>query len=362
MKALSFKNIDKIYSGNVQAVFDFNLEVEEGEFIVFVGPSGCGKSTILRMIAGLEEISGGTLSVGDKVINKVAPQDRDIAFVFQNYALYGNLTVYDNIGMSMKVRHEDQVDIHDVVIPTAEMLGLSDYLNRYPDMLSGGQKQRVALGRAITRHPKVFLMDEPLSNLDAKLRASTRVEILEMQRKLGVTTVYVTHDQVEAMAMADRIVLLKLGRVQQIDTPANVYNDPANMFVASFIGTPQINFINGKIEKDVFVAGSMRLPLTAAQEKALAGRSDVVLGMRPENIYVCTDDMTPTVELPVTNYVYFGDSTTLTIDLDGQDIQAKVRVNDDVNAYLGTKKLFLNSEKALYFDPVTEEAIRVGGT
>ncbi len=361
MKALSFKNIDKIYPGDVQAVFDFNLEVDEGEFVVFVGPSGCGKSTILRMIAGLEEISAGTLSVGDKVINKVAPQDRNIAFVFQNYALYGNLTVYNNIGMSLKVRHEDQVDIHDLVMPTAEMLELTQYLNRYPDMLSGGQKQRVALGRAITRRPKVFLMDEPLSNLDAKLRASTRVEILEMQRKLGVTTIYVTHDQVEAMAMADRIVLLKLGKVQQIDTPSNVYNDPANMFVASFIGTPQINFIKGKVEKDVFVSGPLKLPLTPAQQTALSGHSDVVMGIRPENILVCTDDMTPTIELNVTNYVYFGDSTTLSIDLEGQEILAKVRVNDDVNAYIGKKKLYINPEKAIYFDPETENAIRTGG-
>ncbi len=355
MKALKFEHIDKIYPNHVQAVFDFNLEIEEGEFVVFVGPSGCGKSTILRMVAGLEEISAGTMTLDDKVINKVAPQDRNISFVFQNYALYGNLTVYENVGMSMKVRHEDEVDIHEAVMPISDMLGLKPYLNRYPDQLSGGQKQRVALGRAITRHPKVFLMDEPLSNLDAKLRSETRIEIVKLQRKLGVTTIYVTHDQVEAMAMADRIVLLKDGRVQQIDTPYNVYNNPANMFVASFIGTPQINFIKGEIRDGCVHAGALKLQLNGDQQKRLKDYRTVVMGIRPEDIQVAEGGLPAMVELPVTGSMFYGDYVTINLELEGQEVVSKHKGFIDIT---DTKlELYVNVDHVHFFDPETEKTI-----
>ncbi len=356
MSMLKFEHIDKIYPNNVQAVFDFNLEVEEGEFIVFVGPSGCGKSTILRMIAGLEEISNGEMKLADKVINKLAPKDRDISFVFQNYALYSNLTVYDNVGMSMKVRHEDPVTIHDVVMPTSESLGLGKFLNRFPDQLSGGQKQRVALGRAITREPKVFLMDEPLSNLDAKLRNETRIEIMKLQRKLGVTTIYVTHDQVEAMTMGDRMVLLKDGRVQQIDTPYNVYTKPANMFAASFVGTPQINFLHGEIVGTNFVSGDLTMSLNAEQQALLAGRTKVVMGLRPEGVFAADDDHPAMLSLPVYSSEFYGDCEIVHLEMGEGRISAKFSADVDVKRPL--IPIWLNGEIAMFFDPETEVAIR----
>lgn len=253
MATLKFVNINKIYDNNVQAVFDFNLEVQDKEFIVFVGPSGCGKSTTLRMVAGLEEITSGDLYIDDKLVNNLEPKDRDIAMVFQNYALYPHMTVYENMAFSLKLKKIPRDEIARRVEEAANILGLSQYLNRKPKALSGGQRQRVALGRAIVRHPKVFLMDEPLSNLDAKLRVQMRTEIAKIHKKVGATTIYVTHDQTEAMTMASRIVVMKDGYVQQIGTPREVYNMPANVFVGGFIGSPAMNFFKGKLSKNSFI-------------------------------------------------------------------------------------------------------------
>ena len=253
MATLKFVNINKIYDNNVQAVLDFNLEVQDKEFIVFVGPSGCGKSTTLRMVAGLEEITSGDLYIDDKLVNNLEPKDRDIAMVFQNYALYPHMTVYENMAFSLKLKKIPRDEIARRVEEAANILGLSQYLNRKPKALSGGQRQRVALGRAIVRHPKVFLMDEPLSNLDAKLRVQMRTEIAKIHKKVGATTIYVTHDQTEAMTMASRIVVMKDGYVQQIGTPREVYNMPANVFVGGFIGSPAMNFFKGKLSKNSFI-------------------------------------------------------------------------------------------------------------
>ena len=245
MANLQLKNVNKIYDNKVQAVFDFNLEIEDKEFIVFVGPSGCGKSTTLRMIAGLEEITSGELYIDGQKMNDVLPKDRDIAMVFQSYALYPHMTVYDNMAFGLKLKKMPKEEIDQRVRHAAEILEITPYLKRKPKALSGGQRQRVALGRAIVRNAKVFLMDEPLSNLDAKLRVQMRTEIIKLHESLGATTIYVTHDQTEAMTMASRIVVMKDGYIQQIGSPKMIYNYPANMFVAGFIGSPAMNFLNG---------------------------------------------------------------------------------------------------------------------
>ncbi len=251
MSYIKLENICKKYDkSDAYSVDDFNLEIEKGEFIVFVGPSGCGKSTTLRMIAGLEKITSGDLKLDDIALNNIDPRDRNIAMVFQNYALYPHMTVYQNIAFGMKMRKESKEEIDKKVKWAAEVLGLTEYLSRKPSNLSGGQSQRVALGRAIVRNPKVFLMDEPLSNLDAKLRVTMRNEITSLHKKLAATTIYVTHDQMEAMTMADRIVILKDGIIQQIGTPVEVFQNPKNLFVATFIGTPQMNIVNVKINQD----------------------------------------------------------------------------------------------------------------
>ncbi len=290
MASLSFKHIYKKYPGGVTAVSDFCLEVRDKEFIIFVGPSGCGKSTTLRMIAGLEEITEGELFIGDRLINDVAPKDRDIAMVFQNYALYPHMTVFANMAFGLKLRKVPKEQIKRKVEEAARILDIAHLLDRRPKALSGGQKQRVALGRAIVREPKVFLLDEPLSNLDAKLRAAMRTELTKIHQKLGTTFVYVTHDQVEAMTMATRIVVMKDGLIQQVDTPQNLYDFPANTFVAGFIGTPQMNFIDAKVEKkgaDVYVVfgkNEIKLPAEKAQDPALADYigKEVIVGIRPE--------------------------------------------------------------------------------
>ena len=249
MAGLSLRHIYKKYPGGVTAVSDFCLEVEDKEFIIFVGPSGCGKSTTLRMIAGLEEITEGELYIGDRLVNDIAPKDRDIAMVFQNYALYPHMSVYENMAFGLKLRKVPKTEIKRRVEEAARILDISHLLERKPKALSGGQKQRVALGRAIVRNPQVFLLDEPLSNLDAKLRASMRTELTKLHKSVGTTFVYVTHDQVEAMTMATRIVVMKDGLIQQVDTPQNLYDLPVNKFVAGFIGSPQMNFINAELTK-----------------------------------------------------------------------------------------------------------------
>ena len=247
MASLSLKNVTKVYPNGFVGVKDFSLEIADKEFIIFVGPSGCGKSTTLRMIAGLEEISSGELKIGDKVVNDVEPKDRDIAMVFQNYALYPHMSVYDNMAFGLKLRKVPKAEIDKLVHEAAKILDIEHLLDRKPKALSGGQRQRVAMGRAIVREPKVFLMDEPLSNLDAKLRVQMRIEISKLHQRLGTTIIYVTHDQTEAMTLGTRIVVLKDGVIQQVDTPQNLYDKPANKFVAGFIGSPQMNLIDAKV-------------------------------------------------------------------------------------------------------------------
>lgn len=272
------------------SVTDFNLDIADREFIVFVGPSGCGKSTTLRMIAGLEDITEGEFLIGDKVMNDVAPKDRDIAMVFQNYALYPHMTVFDNMAFGLKLRKYDKENIKKKVEDAAEVLGLSEYLNRKPAALSGGQRQRVALGRAIVRDAKVFLMDEPLSNLDAKLRVAMRAEIAKLHQRLNTTTIYVTHDQTEAMTMADRIVIMKDGFIQQIGTPQEVYDTPKNMFVAGFIGSPAMNFFKVSLNNSVISDGyGLKLHIPEGKNKVLVEKGyegkEIVFGIRPEDIH-----------------------------------------------------------------------------
>lgn len=283
MASLILKNVKKKYDNNV-IIDGVDLEVKDKEFLVLVGASGCGKSTILRMIAGLEDITDGEIFIGDRKVNKVPPKDRDIAFVFQSYALYPHMTVYDNIAFGLKMRKFPDELIHKKVIEAAETLDLLEYLERKPKQLSGGQRQRVALGRAIVREPKVFLMDEPLSNLDAKLRVQMRSEIKKLHEKLQTTFIYVTHDQTEALTMGDRIVVLDKGVIQQVDTPDNIYQNPQNTFVAGFVGSPQMNFIEGTMQDDVLVIEGIPVQLLDEQKKAIGAKRNVIVGIRPENM------------------------------------------------------------------------------
>ncbi|MEM9751793.1 MAG: sn-glycerol-3-phosphate ABC transporter ATP-binding protein UgpC [Planctomycetota bacterium] len=294
MAEVTIKDCVKTYPGNVTAVAGINLDIRDGEFIVLVGPSGCGKSTTLRMVAGLEDITGGTISIGDRVVNDVPPKDRDIAMVFQNYALYPHMTVYKNMAFGLKLRKFPKAEIDKRVREAADILGIGDLLERKPKALSGGQRQRVALGRAIVRDPAVFLFDEPLSNLDAKLRVETRAEIKRLHKRLSTTTIYVTHDQEEAMTLGDRVVLMSPnpGLIQQCDTPLNMYEYPVNRFVAAFLGTPPMNFIDGRIEardgQTHFVADGVDLRLKNHQAELVQGKvgQDVVLGIRPEGLFL----------------------------------------------------------------------------
>ena len=292
MATVELEDINKVYDNGFQAIYDLDLMVGEGEFLVLVGPSGCGKSTALRMIAGLESITSGKLSIGDRVVNDVEPKDRDIAMVFQNYALYPHMTVYDNIGFALKLAKKPKKEIDERVRKAAAILELEPYLDRKPGQLSGGQRQRVAMGRAIVRQPAAFLMDEPLSNLDAKLRVQMRAEIASIQRDLAVTTVYVTHDQIEAMTMGDRVAVMKDGYLQQVDTPQRLYDRPKNVFVAAFIGSPSMNLYAGSIDVDgsggIITLGSQTLglsPVSLEYRPALRGYDgqQVIIGIRPED-------------------------------------------------------------------------------
>jgi len=291
MAQVILKDVNKIYDNGFQAVKNADVIAEDKEFVILVGPSGCGKSTTLRMIAGLETISTGEIIIGDRVVNDIAPKDRDIAMVFQNYALYPHMTVYDNMAFALKLRKYSKKQIIDTVEETAKLLGIEDLLERKPKQLSGGQRQRVALGRAIVRHPKVFLFDEPLSNLDAKLRVQMRSEIIKLHKKLATTIIYVTHDQVEAMTMADKMVIMKDGIIQQIASPLEAYNDPENLFVAGFIGSPAINQFTGKIIKEnnqiFFNEGDFKVMLPGSIKDIISKYIDkeVVMGIRPEDIY-----------------------------------------------------------------------------
>lgn len=368
MANLSLKNIYKIYSGNVIAVKDFNLEIEDKEFIVFVGPSGCGKSTTLRMVAGLEDISRGELWIGDKLVNDVAPKDRDIAMVFQSYALYPHMTVYENMAFALKLRKVPKDEIDKKVREAARALDIEHLLQRRPKALSGGQRQRVALGRAIVREPKVFLMDEPLSNLDAKLRVQMRTEISKLHKKLETTFIYVTHDQTEAMTMGTRIVVMKDGIVQQVDTPQEVYDNPANVFVASFIGSPQMNFIDARIveaNKKVTVQfGKDIIELSDSQATVLKRQGyvgkDVIMGIRPEHI---SDDVdfiashpNAVVEANVEVTELMGAESYIYASKGNNNITIKVNGNTKLQS--GDKAKFaLKVEKLHVFDKESEVTV-----
>ena len=368
MASLSLQHINKTYPNGFQAVKDFNLEIEDKEFIIFVGPSGCGKSTTLRMIAGLEEISGGTLKIGDKVMNDVEPKDRDIAMVFQNYALYPNMTVYDNMAFGLKLRKVPKDQIDKAVREAARILDLEKLLDRKPKALSGGQRQRVAMGRAIVRNPKVFLMDEPLSNLDAKLRVQMRIEISKIHQRLGATIIYVTHDQTEAMTLGTRIVVMKVGVVQQVDTPQHLYEQPGNLFVAGFMGSPQMNFLDAQIAEKggdlVAKVGEYDVVIPAAKAKVLkdggyVGKT-VVLGIRPEDIHDSQMFIEASPSAPMTStvkvYELLGAEVFLYFDVNGTQVTA--RVDPRTNSKTGdTIKFAFDMEKSHFFDKETELVI-----
>ena len=367
MVEMQLNHIHKKYdNAENYSVTDFNLHIKDREFIVFVGPSGCGKSTTLRMIAGLEDISEGELKIGDVVMNDVAPKDRDIAMVFQNYALYPHMSVYDNMAFGLKLRKYDKAEIDKRVKNAAEILGLAQYLERKPAALSGGQRQRVALGRAIVRDAKVFLMDEPLSNLDAKLRVAMRAEIAKLHRRLETTTIYVTHDQTEAMTMADRIVIMKDGIVQQIGTPQEVYNTPNNVFVAGFIGSPAMNFFNVTLQDGVISNGKgLSLQLPEAKRKLLEDKGyngkDLIFGIRPEDIesaQIAIDTYpTSSVKAEVVVSELLGAETMLYTRVDDTEFVSKVDARD-FHSPGETVELAFDLNKSHFFDKETEEVIR----
>ena len=373
MASLSLRHIYKKYPGGVTAVSDFCLEIKDKEFLILVGPSGCGKSTTLRMIAGLEEISEGELYIGDKLVNDIAPKDRDIAMVFQNYALYPHMSVFENMAFGLKLRKTPKEEIKRRVEEAARILDIAHLLDRKPKALSGGQKQRVALGRAIVRYPKVFLLDEPLSNLDAKLRATMRTELTKLHKSVGTTFIYVTHDQTEAMTMATRIVVMKDGLIQQVDTPQNLYDKPCNLFVAGFIGTPQMNFINALVEKKngeyyiSFCGNTIKIPndkyLNEKEENVIeeyVGK-EIVAGIRPECIH--DEDMylekfaDSVIEADVEVTELMGAEIYLYL-VAGEDQNLIARVASNSQARAGDKiKVALDPSKIHLFDKDTERYI-----
>lgn len=433
MATLKLENINKIYDNNVQAVHDFNLDINDKEFIVFVGPSGCGKSTTLRMIAGLEEITSGNLYIDGTLVNTMMAKDRDIAMVFQNYALYPHMTIYKNMSFGLEIRkipvpvldkdgneikvidnkrikylsnnirewkrqdennnpkkyneqilkaeeeikylslnstatkvkyvHMSKAEVDKRVKDAAEILGLTQYLKRKPGELSGGQRQRVALGRAIVRHPKVFLMDEPLSNLDAKLRVQTRKEIIKIHQEVNATTIYVTHDQTEAMTMADRIVIMKDGFIKQIGTPKEVYNNPNNMFVAGFIGSPSMNFFKGIIKGNKFVfIGDEQISITLKNAPKNYNNKEVILGVRPESAYI-KGDLTNkkltdySIKITCTLVEMLGNEQLVYGDISGQSFYSKISSDIDVKVG-GTYEFVFDVDKMYLFDIDTEERIK----
>ncbi len=374
MAGLSFRHVEKIYPGNVKAVYDFNLEIEDKEFIVLVGPSGCGKSTTLRMVAGLEEISAGELYIDNRLVNDVLPKDRDIAMVFQDYALYPHMTVYDNMAFGLKLRKTPKDEIDKRIQEAAKILSIGALLTRKPKALSGGQRQRVALGRAIVREPKVFLLDEPLSNLDAKLRAQMRTEITKLHHKLATTFIYVTHDQVEAMTMGTRIVVMKDGFIQQVDTPQNLYDYPANQFVAGFIGTPQMNFFPAKlVEVKGGVAvefGSHQIKLSKPMQERLIGAKedyigkDVILGVRPDDIHDEQIFIESSPDTVIEGYVdvleKLGSENLLYLNIDGKEGYTIARVDPRSSVEVNTTVKFAIDVKHIHiFDAETQQTMLV---
>ena len=364
MAEVRLENVCKIYPGNVKAVDNVNLDIKDKEFLVLVGPSGCGKSTTLRMVAGLEEISSGRIFIGDRLVNDVPPKDRDIAMVFQNYALYPHMTVKENLEFGLKLRKEPKDERDRRVSEAARMLDITHLLERKPKALSGGQRQRVAVGRAIVRQPKVFLFDEPLSNLDAKLRVQMRTEISKLHLRLQATMIYVTHDQIEAMTMGDRIVVMKDGLVQQVDAPLELYEHPVNKFVAGFIGSPPMNFMEGTIEQAgnglVFNEGNLRLNIPAKFEKALSGHvgKAVTFGIRPEDLHDAAgypaegsrQAISAIVEViePMGSEIYLYLTTGKSNFIANVNPEAKAEIEEN-------KSLVINMDKAHFFDAATEQ-------
>ena len=359
MAYLTLRNINKIYPNGFHAVHDFNLEAERGEFIVFVGPSGCGKSTTLRMIAGLEDISKGEFLINGQLANNMGPREREVAMVFQSYALYPNMTVYDNLAFGLNLQGVDEDVIEARVQKTAKILGLTEYLDRMPRALSGGQRQRVAVGRSIIRKVGVFLMDEPLSNLDAKQRVTMRSEITQIHRETGATTIYVTHDQTEAMTMADRIVVMKDGYVQQIGTPKDVYFNPRNMFVAGFIGEPPMNFIRRVVKNGCIEVGGASFDLTkrlGEQAAAYEGK-EIVFGFRPEAIVLGAQENAYTTAGMVELTEMLGDNANVYLDIDQDKVILKVTPHEIPE--MDTQLTFSIPYESVYlFDAQTERVIK----
>lgn len=365
MANVSLSEIAKSY-GSLEVVHDIDLEIEPHEFVVLVGPSGCGKSTTLRMIAGLEEISGGTLKIDDRVVNEVAPKDRDVAMVFQNYALYPHLNVADNIAFGLNIRKVKKADIKKQVAEVAEILELSDLLDRKPSELSGGQRQRVAMGRAIVRHPKVFLFDEPLSNLDAKLRIQMRAEIKMLHKRLKVTSVYVTHDQVEAMTLADRIVVMHDGRIEQVGKPMDVFRNPANLFVASFIGSPPMNQLSGKIigsnkKPALDIGNDIILPLDAGKIGSEILDQDVVIGIRPEHVEIEPEQPEDWIKIPCQLELVepLGSEALVHTSVNGNPFIVKAETRGDIDHLYSVDGFYVKSQDIHAFDKATGRALNL---
>ncbi len=369
MANIVLKNITKVYSKNVVAVKDFNLEIQDKDFLILVGPSGCGKSTLLRMIAGLEDITKGEIYINSKLVNDVEPKDRDIAMVFQNYALYPHMTVFDNLAFGLKIRKYSKEEIKRKVENTAKILGISEYLKRKPNALSGGQKQRVALGRAIVREPKVFLLDEPLSNLDAKMRTQMRSEITKLHKRLQTTFIYVTHDQVEAMTMGNKIVVMDEGVIQQVATPEQLYNQPKNKFVASFIGTPQMNIFQGILEKNqdklMLTLGDYQLEIADKLAKKIPNSyygKEVFAGVRAENASIEKELIKRypqrVLQCIVNIAEDLGNEKLIYLKVDGANIEIVCRAQTKEQIQTNDKlSLFINTEFIYLFDKKTELSI-----
>jgi multiple sugar transport system ATP-binding protein len=376
MASVDFAHVGKSY-GDVVAVDDFTLTVEDGEFLILVGPSGCGKTTLLRMVAGLEEVTCGEIRIGDRLVNDLPPTDRDVAMVFQNYALYPHMTVYDNLVFPLRQKRVRKEVARDRVNDVARLLGIDELLGRKPRALSGGQRQRVAIGRALVREPQVFLMDEPLSNLDAKLRVQMRAELISLHKRLGITTVYVTHDQTEAMTLGDRVVVLRSGVVQQIATPERMYRQPANTFVAGFIGSPAMNFLDGRIDQGAVELGGARVELPDAVRRRLAATGgDVVVGVRPEDFVLSTNGVAIAAEVEITEALgpetiahlrarglrvaRLGERSGKTEDEETGDLSDTLVVRFDSNAEVRAGehvRLTVNAERIQLFDSDSGESL-----
>jgi len=369
MARIAFEHVSKNYSGDALAVNDLNLEINDGEFLVLVGPSGCGKTTALRCLAGLEDITDGQIIIGDRVVNDLPPKDRDIAMVFQSYALYPHMTLFENMAFSIKMRKRPDEEIKAKVQEAAKILGLENLLDRKPGALSGGQRQRVALGRAIVRDPAAFLMDEPLSNLDAKLRVQTRAEIARLHQRLGTTIVYVTHDQVEAMTMGDRIAVMKDGVLQQVGTPKMLYETPANRFVAGFIGSPAMNFLQGRVavngDSVVLALDGLEVPLSGRAATVARSRGDgseLILGMRPEHFDAAGSQTSGVISVPAKVEVveFLGNEELIHANVAGNDIVALVPASRGMTVG-DTVTLVIDDSVVHTFDPGSDAVVTDGG-